>query len=803
MSKPVRLAPVLLLLAVTSVSLASVPITDSPASRPIDSSEIPSPFLLTETAVRGWLTGPVAHLEVTQTWENPNQVPVDGLYSFPLPENAAVTDLKLVIGQRIIRGEMRRREEARQVFEQARREGKIAGLLDQERPNLFAQRVANLLPGERIQVVLSLDHEIGCAGSQCEFVFPTAVGSRFIPARQIDPGAIDPPIVAPGQTTRQRFSLVLDLEAGAPVHALESPSHAISSVQQGREVERITLVNDGRDLLNRDFRLRWQVGGEKPEVAVMAWRDPGPSADPGVFALILQPPRDPAGEEAAPRELVFVLDCSGSMMGAPLDAAKGVVRRALGSVRPQDTFQIIRFSDTASGLGARPLPATRENLRRGLAFLDSLQSEGGTEMIAGIRAALGFPADPERLRIVAFLTDGYIGNEREILGEVRRRIGSARLFSFGIGSSVNRYLLEGLSEEGRGEAAFLGPRETPDQMVQRFVARIAAPLLTDVRITWSDLEVMDQLPERVPDLFAGQPLILRGRYRRPGTGVVEVEGISQGRRQIYRRVVTLPEAAEDHEALGRLWARARIHQLEREQHDGERPEIVESITRLGLSHRLMTAYTSLVAVDSEISNWTGRSDPMSVPVEMPEDVAYEGIFGAQESSVLAYGAPAATPAAAALKSLGYAGRAMSADSRPNRNPPTETKKDSELSVPPKAKQSSVPEHADLRNTGEVDAFRAFTRLTLFESADRGIVIQEDGRMFRTVGGRLTFVRMLGHQELSSIHQALSAARTDDWRGGGRGPRIVLESKEMSRVAGLPSGDAAVQALAALLRSLAG
>ncbi len=802
MSNSARLAPAILLLALSSLSLASAPLV-APAPRPIEPGESRSPFLLTATAVRGWITGPVAHVEITQSWENPNQDPVDGLYIFPLPENAAVTDLKLVIGQRVIRGEMKRREEARQAFEEARREGRVAGLLDQERPNIFAQRVANLLPGERIQVVIAMDHEVRCKGSQCEYSFPTVVGPRFIPARQGEPGAIDPPVVAQGQTTRQRFSLVLDLEAGVPIHALESPSHAISTVEQGRGVQRISLSANGSEVLNRDFRLRWLVGGERPEVAVLAWRDPSRSTEPGVFTLILQPPVNAAKEEAAPRELIFVLDCSGSMMGAPLEAAKSVVRQALGSVRPQDTFQIIRFSDSTSGLGSRPLPASRENLRRALAFLDSLHGEGGTEMILGIRAALGFPAESERLRIVAFLTDGYIGNEREILGEIERRIGSARLFSFGIGSSVNRYLLEGLAEEGRGEAAFLGPRETPDQMVQRFVQRISAPLLTDVRISWRDLEVMDQLPNRVPDLFAGQPLILRGRYRHPGTGVVEVEGFSQGRRQVYRSVVALPEAAEDHEALGRVWARARIHQLERELHDGERPETVQAITSLGLRHHVMTAYTSLVAVDSEISNWTGRSGSVSVPVEMPEDVSYEGIFGGSNSakSKIHPYAPAASPAAE-LSALGYLGTPRAGDEARGPSRGLGTRKDSQPIIAGRTKESSKVEQAPAVDARDTESGPVFTRLTLMESAGQGWVFQGDGQVLRIAGGRQEHVKTLGERDLELIRKALTAARTDQWRGGGAGPRMVLEMKSMSRVVGLPSGNAAVEALAALLRSLA-
>jgi len=771
----------------------------------VDPTENPSPFLLTGTEVRGCITGPIAHVEVTQAWENPNDDPVDGLYVFPLPENAAVTDMTLRIGHRTIQGEMRRREEAHRIYEAARQEGRVAGLLDQERPNLFAQRVANLAPGARVEVVIAFDEEIHCNGPRCEFVFPTVVGPRFIPLRQTDPGAIDPPVVAPGASTRQRFSLVVDLEPGVPVQRIESPSHAIVVRDQGRYAQRITLSENGGERLNKDFRLSWRVGSDRPELGLMAWREPGRTSEPGVFTLMFQPPQDPAETEMQPRELVFVLDCSGSMMGVPLEAAKDVVRRALGAVRPEDTFQIIRFSDSASGLGSRSLSPTRENLRRALEYLDSLRGEGGTEMVSGIRAALGFPADPQRLRIVAFLTDGYIGNEREILAEVARKIGGARLFSFGIGSSVNRYLLEGLAEEGRGEAAFLGAKESPDQMVERFVERISSPLLTDIRITWRDVEVMDLVPNQEPDLFAGQPLILHGRYRRPGTGAVEVEGFSRGRRRVYRCNVTLPEAAEDHEALGRLWARSRIHQMERQLHDSARPEVVEAIATLGIRHHLMTAYTSLVAVDSEISNWTGHSSQVSVPVEMPEDVAYEGIFGdakAKESGYVVQRnrqAPPPPGAISGFSSSGYSGPVSERDRTARQE--SGARKDSPESLPETRKGPDVAQLAPLCDEDR-ERRPSFTRLTLYESDGNAIAIEADGKVFRVESGRRAYVKTLEESAMESIRKALTAAGTNRWQGGGSGARLVLEAQGLTRVAGLAQRDESVQALAALLRALA-
>lgn len=748
-------------------------------SRPIfaDPDSPGSPFLLRRTEARITVSGSVAHAVVTQAWENPNTFPVDGLYVFPLPENAAVTDMQLKIGERVVRGEMRRREEARALYDQARREGRVAGLLDQERPNVFAQQIANIMPGARIDVVLSFDHEIKCEDGACEYVLPTVVGPRFVPWRQGDPGRINPPVVEQGRSTGQTLSLSLDLDAGVSVHDLMSPSHRITLTHRGESRASVALTEGTGAGLDRDFRLRWRVGNEGPEVGLLAWRDPVERNEPGVFTLIVQPPADPRDEEVAPRELVFVIDCSGSMRGAPLEAAKGVVRQALRALGPRDTFQIIRFSERASGLGPNPLPPTPEHVRRGLAYLDGLQGEGGTEMISGIRAALGYPADAERVRIVAFLTDGYIGNESEILDEVRRLIGAARLFSFGIGTSVNRHLLEGLAEEGRGAAAFLAPRESPDEMVERFVRRIAAPLLTDIRITWEDLEVEDLEPARIPDLFAGQPLLIHGRYRKAGTGLVIVEGEQGGRRRTYRRVVILPDRAADHEAVGRLWARARIHRLSRELHGGEDDATRERIIALGLRHRLMTAWTSLVAIDSVISNTSGSSTPMEVPVNLPEDVSYEGIFG---SSAVRQAAVMSSPASGGLGRLTGVWRLESPG-------------------PPQAK--SVPGlAAPSRETDAraLDRPSDFVRLILFRQDGAQIVIEEDGEVWSVGPRSRSLIKTLAAPDMETLRRALAAARPEGWTGADSGARIVLESAGHRRILALPSQDPAVQALIRLI-----
>ena len=785
-----------------------------------------SPFLLTRTDVRATVTGPVAHTVVVQEWRNPNREPVNGLYIFPLPDNAAVTDMRLRIGARLIEATMHRREEARVLYEQARAEGRIAGLLDQERPNIFAQRVANIMPGMRLEVTLEFDQEVRCDDGACAYVLPTVLGPRFIPDRQVDPGAIAPPLVAPGSGTGQTLSFALDLDAGIPVHDLRSPTHRmrIETARSGHAS--VSLTADDRARLDRDIEVRWRLGGRDPEFGVLAWRG-GPggrdderggqaghgdttwgASDPGIFALYVQPPVDADDDAlAAPRELAFLLDCSGSMRGEPIEAAKEVVRRSLRSARPADTLQILRFSDRASGLWSAPVPATAANVRRALEYLDTLQGEGGTEMLSGIRAAFDRPADGERLRVVAFLTDGYIGNETEILGEVRRLIGDARLFSFGIGSSVNRYLLENLAQEGRGAAMFLGPGETPDDLVRRFVERIATPVFTDIHLSWEGIEVDDLEPAAVPDLFAGQPLVIHGRYRRPGAGALVLEGHLRGRRETLRRVVTLPAFAADNEALGRLWARARIDRLTRETYGRPHQDTVAAITDLGLRFHLMTPYTSLVAVDRDVTNYGGEARPVGVPIEMPAGVSYEGILGSVGGGFAAARAmasnlmlaapppmskrPAIQPPADAPDAAGAAGG--------RREIKDGARSDSTASDRETGARESAAHQSAVRAP-------AFLQVVLIEEDGTRRTIEDDGEAWVADATTRRLVRTLPAERLDTLRSALAAAGAERWTSGdatwarGRSRLVVLLPGGDTRSVPLPSVDRGVMALADFVRA---
>ena len=754
-----------------------------------DCAEVPTPFLLTRTDARVVVTGPVAHTVLRQDWRNPNRGPIEATYIFPLPENAAVTALRLTIGSRTIEAEMRRREEARAIYEQARAEGKVAALLDQERPNVFAQRVANIMPGERIEVAIEFDQEIRCDDGDCAYVLPTVVGPRFVPARTTDPGRIDPPVARPGGDTGHRLTFDLDLDAAMPYHDLRTPGLRmdIETSRSGRA--RLRLGGGEGIRLDRDVQVRWRLGGRDPEFGVLAWRD---GEQPGTFTMSLQPPIPAEAESAAePRELTFILDCSGSMSGLPIEAAKNVVRLALKAARPSDTLQILRFSDQASGLWSSPVPATSSNVRRALEYLDTLRGEGGTQMLSGIRAALEPPADPERLRMVALLTDGYIGNEVEILGEVRRLIGQGRLFSFGVGSSVNRYLLENVAQEGRGAAAFIGPRESPEAFVNRFVARIATPVFTDLRLSWEGIEVDDLEPPRVPDLFAGQPLVIHGRYRTPGAGTLVLEGRLRGRREVLRRTVALPTRAADHEALGRLWARARIDRLTRESYGQPDRAVVAAVTDLGLRFRLMTPWTSLVAVDQWVSNRGAAAQSVDVPIEMPD-----GSFGTNDVM------------AEKLRSLGYIGNsnammlgnsgARGALAAPQASPPVTMRALREQSAPLLRQDPG-------RVAGAEPAATTFVLVRIVEEDGTQRTVEADGEAWIARARSRSLVRTLTSEQFRALAAALEAAGVERWPEGdatyarGRARLVVVLPDSSTRSVALPAADPRIQAVLKLVQ----
>jgi len=600
------------------------------------------PCPLKNTSVQADISGPLARVIVTQEFENPLDQTIEAVYVFPLPNRAAVDDMTLRIGERTIRGLIKKREEARQIYDNARQQGHTAALLDQERPNIFTQSVTNIAPRAQVKVVISYVETVKYEAGSYEFVFPMVVGPRYIPGsatgktasgwspdtdRVPDASRITPPVTPPGTRAGHDISLSVNLDAGVPVDSIASATHEIDLSRPSPKQAYLKLRN-AREIPNKDFILRYDVAGRKIEDALLAHR----GARGGFFTLLLQPPERVTPAEVTPKELVFVVDTSGSMSGFPIEKSKEVIKLALDGLYPSDTFNLITFSGDTHILFPKPVPATQENVRKAQQFLLSRQGGGGTEMMKAIRAALDPSDQQDHIRIVCFMTDGYVGNDMEIVSEVKRHP-NARVFSFGIGSSVNRFLLDKMAEEGRGEVEYVGLDDDGSAAARRFHDRVRHPLLTDISIDWNGLPVSDIYPNKHPDLFAAKPLVISGRYAAGASGSIRLRGRMHGRPFERTIPVTLPGNEPKRDVLATLWARTRIEDLVGQDYAGiqngnPRADVKAEITQLGLDFRLMTQFTSFVAVEQTTRIEGGKPVRVDVPVEMPHGVSYEGVFGA-------------------------------------------------------------------------------------------------------------------------------------------------------------------------------
>lgn len=582
---------------------------------------------LKHTAVKAQISGFLARVNVKQEFENNFKEKIEAVYTFPLPQNAAVDDMTMHVGTRTVRGKILRREEARIVYERAKEQGNVASLLDQERPNIFTQSVANIMPGEKITVEISYVETLKYDEGFYEFVFPMVVGPRYMPenmSQSRDASRIPSQPPPKGLRAGHDVSIEVNVDAGVPVESFISTSHQIEKTNLSASNSIIKLKNESV-IPNKDFILRYDVAGKKINDAVLAHRDD----KGGFFTLILQPPDRVTFEDVMPKELVFVLDTSGSMEGFPIEKAKECMRLALDNLYPQDTFNLITFAGDTKILFDKPVSATPENLRKAKTFLASSSGSGGTEMMKAIKAALEPSDSQNHIRIVCFMTDGYVGNDMEIISEIQRHA-NARVFSFGIGNGVNRFLLDKMAEEGRGEAEYVSLQDDGSAAAKRFHERVRNPLLTDIKIDWNGLPVADVYPERISDLFSAKPVILYGRYTAPASGTIRLKGMMSGREVVREIPVNLPESNNQNNVLATLWARTRIDDLMRQDYAGiqnDNPDcnIYEMITQLGLEFRLMTQFTSFVAVEEMTITEGGVPRRIDVPIELPEGTFGEGV----------------------------------------------------------------------------------------------------------------------------------------------------------------------------------
>lgn len=575
---------------------------------------------LEHTGVRANVRGGVAELEVTQTYQNPSDKPIEAVYVFPLPENSAVYSMRMRIGERVIEAEVRERKIARAVYEAAKNAGHTAALLEQERPNVFTQSVANLEPGKKIDVVIRYVQDLTYDAGQYEFVFPMVVGPRYT-AGTPDAARISPPVMGTGERTGSDVSVEVNVEPGPAVTDIEVPTHEVAKTLANGAL-RVALT-EKQAIPNRDFVLRWRVVDARPKARLLLSE---PTDGAGYFSLLVHPPQLPVDDLVGRREIIFVVDVSGSMSGVPLALCQQAMREALVSLRPVDTFNIITFAGSTGQAFKAPRAANSASIRDAMDFVNGMTAGGGTVMAGAVEAALRPDVEPGRNRYVFFLTDGYIGGEAQIFAGAKRLVAGleakgqkARVFGMGIGSSPNRNLIEGLSLAGKGLATYAGTREDPARAVNKIYHYIDRAVLTEVKPDLAALGAAEVFPAEIPDLFASHPIVLHGVYKKLPEGPVVVRA-KAGNETVEIPVEVRRSVGSTMGTLGRLWARAKVASLEEQRWIEGNPAAEKAITDLGLRFHLVTPFTSLIAVDWSKKVGDGNPEKVVQPVDAPEGV---------------------------------------------------------------------------------------------------------------------------------------------------------------------------------------
>lgn len=583
-------------------------------------------FPLKKTSVTTNINGMIAETHVTQTYENNGKKPINASYLFPASTRVSVHGMVMEIGDEVITAKIREREEAKQEFEEAKEEGKSASLLEQQRPNVFTMDVANVMPGDEVKIELHYTEMIGCTEGTYEFVFPTVAGPRYAgQAGEEEEGQdrwVHSPYLGEGEKGVGEYEIAVNLSTGVAISGLSCKSHPVDVKKSEPSVAQVTLQDGGDFMGDRDFILHYQLAGNEMGSGLML----NQGEEENFFLLTVQPPSRYQAEDVVPREYIFVLDVSGSMYGYPLDTAKELIRSLVSGLRGTDRFNLLLFSGASSRMSEESVAATDENIRRAIAFIDEEDGGGGTELAPALRDAIAVPRVGGMSRNIVIVTDGYISGENEIFDLIRGNLNTTNFFSFGIGDSVNRYLIEGIAKAGQGEAFAVTDSEDAAEAAGRFQTYIEAPLLTDIQVTYDGFDAYDMEPSAIPSLFAQRPITVLGKWRGEPSGTIRITGNAGG--QAYRQEIAVSEvkSMEINDAIRYLWARKRVEQLT-DYGSSEADGAKEEVTRLGLKYSMMTPYTSFVAVSEKIRNEEGGSEDVAQPQALPHHVTNLAVGG--------------------------------------------------------------------------------------------------------------------------------------------------------------------------------
>ena len=576
---------------------------------------------LKSTSVKVNISGVIADVVVTQVYQNEGKKALEAIYVFPASTRAAVYGMKMTIGERTITARIREREAARREYQQAIQAGKSASLLEQQRPNVFQMNVANILPSDIIKVELKYTELLVPTDAVYEFVYPTVVGPRYT-NRQTPEGHSSElwtqnPYLHQGELPTYTFDIAADLSAGLPIQDIICPSHKININYDGTTQASMKLDPSEKHGGNRDFMLRYRLAGGKIETGLLLYE----GDKENYFLLMLQPPKRVTDSQIPQREYVFIVDVSGSMHGFPLEISKKLLKDLIGNLRPTDRFNVLLFAGGSSVMSKESISATPENIAHAVNVIERQRGGGGTELLPALKKALSLPRTEGYSRSVVIATDGYVAIEEEAFDLIRHNLGDANMFAFGIGTSVNRHIIEGMARVGMGEPFIITkPAEAP-QKAAMFRKLIESPVLTGINIDFGQFDVYDVEPPSVPDVLADRPVIVFGKWRGKPQSRISLRGIAGDGRFVKKVDVAKTEPLSTNSALRYLWARHRISVLSDYNNLRAQDERVREVINLGLTYNLLTRYTSFVAIDTQIRINDGQVVTVKQPLPLPQGVS--------------------------------------------------------------------------------------------------------------------------------------------------------------------------------------
>jgi Ca-activated chloride channel family protein len=579
---------------------------------------------LKDTRVQIDVSGVIADVRALQTYRNEGSRPINARYVFPASTRAAVYAMRMRIGDQVIIAKIKEREKAKQEFDKAKQEGKSASLLEQNRPNVFSMSLANVMPGDQVEVELRYTELLAPTDGVYEVVFPTVVGPRYSSQPESSSfGApqefapIKVPYLHQGDKPTSALHISARISAGVPIQDLVCESHQVSPQWQSPTIAQVVLDNTAQFQGDRDFILRYRLSGDQIASGLLLYK----GADENFFLYMAQPPQRVTDAEIPAREYIFVVDVSGSMYGFPLDTAKRLLRELIGQLRPSDLFNVILFSGDSAALSAKSLRADQQNISKAIHLIEQQRGGGGTELLAAVKQAMSLPREANVSRSIVLVTDGYISAEKGVFDYIRGNLNQCNIFSFGIGSSVNRYLIEGVAKAGMGEPFVVTTEAEAPAVAAKFREYIQTPLMTDIQVRSIGFDIYDVNPGRLPDLFAQRPVILFGKWRGPVSGTLELRGRTGQGEYLTRVDVAGVQPDETNQALRYLWARSRIAELSDYGFGDPDADQIRDITSLGLKYNLLTQYTSFIAVREKVNNNQGPAQDVDQPLPLPMGVS--------------------------------------------------------------------------------------------------------------------------------------------------------------------------------------